>query len=162
MTKVTTDRHAMYLASVQDPTGDIERVSKIYKELFNKSAMSFREDFAGTFALSCTFVCSGPERTAIAIDLDRETIEYGEKNYYANLDESEKRRLSFKVANSISKSRPVDIACAFNFSYCLFHSRSMLLDYFKNVHNSLNNQGMIILDIFGGSESEIPEVQEIQ
>jgi SAM-dependent methyltransferase len=158
--KQTTDRHALYLASVQDPMSDIERVSKIYHENFGKRALSFREDFSGTFALSCCWVQSDEDRSAIAIDIDHETIEYGKKNYYANLSKSEQERLEVIEGNAIVETDKVDVVATFNFSYCLLHKRAELLEYLKKVHQSLNREGMLILDIFGGSESEIPEVQE--
>jgi len=156
----TTDKHALYLASVQDPIGDVERVSKIYQEIFNKEAISFREDFSGTFALSCCWVQSGLNRSAIAIDIDHETIEYGKNNYLKNMEKSEQKRLEIIEGNAITETEPVDVIAAFNFSYCLLHKRSELLKYFKNCHASLEKEGMIIMDIFGGSDSEILEVQE--
>lgn len=158
--KKTTDRHALYLASVQDPVSDVDRVSNIYSDLFGKRALSFREDFSGTFALSCCWVQSADDRTAISIDIDHETIEYGKKNYFANLAQSEQDRLKVIEGNAIVETDTVDIIATFNFSYCLLHKRAELLEYFKKCHNSLNKDGMLILDIFGGSESEIPEVQE--
>lgn len=158
--KKVTDKHALYLASVQDPLGDVERVSKIYKDLFSKDAISFREDFSGTFALSCCWVQSLPERTAQAIDNDYDTIEYGKTHYLKNMSEAEQARMKVQVADAITKTSPVDIIATFNFSYCLLHERNILLDYFKKCHASLNPSGMMIVDIFGGSDSEIPEVQE--
>ncbi len=160
MSKVTLDKHALYLASVQDPISDVSRVSKIYISIFNKEALSFREDFSGTFALSCCWVQSSSERTAISIDIDEETIEYGTKNYLSNLSSSEQARILPVVGNAITTTDSVDIIATFNFSYCLLHERKTLLKYFKHAYKSLNDDGMLILDIFGGSDSEIPEVQE--
>ncbi|OUR99611.1 hypothetical protein A9Q84_00905 [Halobacteriovorax marinus] len=154
------DIHALYLASVQDPMSDIERISNIYSEIFQKQAKSFREDFSGTFALSCCWVQSDIERSAIAIDIDHETVEYGKKNYLANMNESEQGRLQAIEGNCIVETEAVDVIATFNFSYCLLHKRSELLDYFKKCHTSLNDNGMMIMDNFGGSDSEIPEVQE--
>lgn len=154
------DKHALYLASVQDPLSDVVRISLIYKQLNGKEALSFREDFAGTFALSCSWVQSKKSRSAIAIELEKDVLDYGIKNYYPNLSDSERKRLEYFCKNSISKSRSVDICVAFNYSYCLIHTRVELVEYFKAVKNSLNKGGLLFLDIFGGSESEIPEVQE--
>jgi hypothetical protein len=156
----TTDKHSLYLASVQDPLGDIERISKIYQELFSKKALALREDFSGTFALSCCWVQSDPQRSAQAIDNDKPTIDYGIKNYLAAMSEEEQKRLQPKLADAITKTELVDIVATFNFSYCLIHEREKLLSYLKKIHASLNDQGMMILDIFGGSESETPQVQE--
>jgi len=154
------DKHALYLASVQDPISDIERISKIYEEIFQRTAISFREDFSGTFALSCCWVQSDKLRSAMAIDNDFETIEYGRKNYLKNMSEDEQKRLKAIEGNALVKTEPVDVIATFNFSYCLLHKRSEILDYFKKCHSSLNDEGMMIMDNFGGSDSEIPEVQE--
>ena len=122
--------------------------------------MRLREDFSGTFALSCCWVQSGSKRSALAIDNDCPTLEYGKKNYLPGLSEDEQARLETKLGDAISESSPVDILAAFNFSYCLIHTRKELLEYFKKARASLNETGMIIIDLFGGSESETPEVQE--
>jgi hypothetical protein len=140
--------------------GDIERISDIYKEHFYKDALILREDFSGTFALSCCWVQSDSKKSAISIDNDKETLEYGKKNYLANLSNDEQKRIQVQLGDAITKTSPVDIIAIFNFSYCLIHEREKLLEYFKKVHSSLNVEGMMILDIFGGSDSEIPEIQE--
>jgi hypothetical protein len=158
--KKILDRHALYLVSVQDPLSEVERISKLYSELFHKDALSLREDFAGTFALSCCWVQSDEKRSAIAIELDRSILDYGEKNYWVNLEDDQKKRLCFYHKNSISTSAPVDICVAFNFSYCLLHQRSELVEYFKKVYESLNREGILILDAFGGSESEVENVEQ--
>ncbi len=156
----TKNIHALYLASVQDPINDVKRISAIYQEIFQAKPLLFREDFSGTFALSCCWVESDDKASAIAIDWDRETLDYGKKNYLENLTTDQKKRLEVIEGNAIVKTTPVDIIGVFNFSYCLIHHRSRLLKYFKKCHDSLRGKGMLILDIFGGSDSEVPEVQE--
>ncbi|CBW25754.1 conserved hypothetical protein [Halobacteriovorax marinus SJ] len=154
------DKHAYYLAAVQDPISDVERISKIYREIFKKDALSLREDFSGTYALSCCWVQSSKNRSALAIDLDPEAIAYGDNRYRANLSDDEQSRVESSVSNSLQTTSPKDIIATFNFSYCLLTSRALLLEYFKHAYSSLNEEGMLILDIFGGSDSEIPEIQE--
>jgi hypothetical protein len=43
---------------------------------------------------------------------------------------------------------------AFNFSYWVFGTRALLLDYFRAAHAALGRRGMLFLDTFGGTESE--------
>lgn len=161
MTKIITqDKHALYLASVQDPLSDIERIALIYEEIFSRTALKLREDFSAAFALSCCWVQSDQRKTAIAIDIDHATIEYGKTNYLVNLSADEQSRMDVRVENAIVQTDPVDIIATFNFSYCLIHERSELLSYFKKCHASLNQQGMLIIDNFGGSDSEELEIQE--
>ncbi|MCO4794477.1 MAG: hypothetical protein KC493_12225 [Bacteriovoracaceae bacterium] len=156
----TNDKHALYLASVQDPLGDVERISKIFEEKFSKKALSLREDFSGTFALSCCWVQSDENRSAQAIDNDEATLEYGKKNYLGNMSEDEQKRLKPQLKDTNSITEPCDIVVAFNFSYSYIHERKQLVEYLKKVHASLNEEGMMIIDLLGGSESEILEVQE--
>lgn len=160
MSNKKLDKHLLYLMSVQDPIGDVERISNIYRSIFSNDALVLREDFSGTFALSCCWVQSNPKREALAIDIDEEAINYGIMNYQENLEEAEKTRVAPIVGNSIAKTSKVDIVATFNFSYCLLHKRADLLKYLKCVYESLSEEGILILDIFGGSDSEIPEVQE--
>lgn len=160
MEKVETkDIFALYLASVQDPISDVERISKIYEENIKRKALSLREDFCGTFALSCSWVQSDENRIALGIDLDPEPLEYGRTRYLPNLSESEQSRVKTQFGNSITSTKAVDIIAAFNFSYCLINERAELLKYFKHCLESLNQSGMVIIDTFGGSDSEIPEIQ---
>jgi hypothetical protein len=140
--------------------GDIKRISKIYRDIFSKEALFLREDFSGTFALSCCWVQSDSKRSAIAIDNDKPTLDYGKKNYLSGMSSEEQNRLTPKLGDAITKTDLVDIIATFNFSYCLIHERAKLLEYFKKAHASLNDQGIMILDLFGGSESETPEIQE--
>ena len=152
---VTTDKHALYLASVQDPLGDVERIKQIYKDIFLGYPMSLREDFSGTFALSCCFVQDSESNSAIAVDIDRDTLDYGIENYFINLSELEKNRLTILKQNSLSTTDKTDLIATFNFSYCLLHERDELVRYFLHAYKSLNDKGMLLLDIFGGSDSEI-------
>ena len=48
----------------------------------------------------------------------------------------------------------VDITVAFNFSYFLFLERQSLLDYFKRAFASLDSEGVLILDVYGGADAQ--------
>jgi len=158
----TNDIHELYLASVQDPESDVKRISNIFSNHFNKLALTLREDFSGTFTISCSWVQSDKLRSAIAIDIDQKTLQYGKDNYLKNLSSDEQKRIKVLQSSAITKTEKVDITATFNFSYCLIHKRKVLLEYLKKVHQSLNNDGMLIMDIMGGSDSEIPEIQETE
>jgi SAM-dependent methyltransferase len=45
----------------------------------------------------------------------------------------------------------VDVACAMNFSYWVFHDRRDLVRYFRGVHRSLRPRGMFVCNAFGGT-----------
>lgn len=147
------DKYYYYHSSVQNPESDIEYLSKSYSELRGKEALVFREDFCGTFANCCKWVSTNEERTAIGIDLDSEPIEYGKTNYLSKLDEDEKSRVEIMQQNVLNPDLPrADIVCALNFSYSIFKDRKTLKSYFENVLRGLNDDGVFVLDIFGGSQ----------
>jgi hypothetical protein len=54
------------------------------------------------------------------------------------------------------RSKPVDIACALNFSVYLLHSRSEVLTYFQHVRLALSAEagGILVLDVMGGHTVE--------
>jgi SAM-dependent methyltransferase len=60
---------------------------------------------------------------------------------------------------TLTESPPVDIVCAFNFSFCVFKKRAELLRYFQRAYASLAPGGLFFLDIYGGTEA-IVELKE--
>jgi hypothetical protein len=48
----------------------------------------------------------------------------------------------------------VDVTVAFNFSYFLFQERASLLNYLKHAYSTLNPEGVLILDAYGGADSQ--------
>jgi hypothetical protein len=61
-------------------------------------------------------------------------------------------RLAVKKQNVLSKTAPVDLAVAGNFSFFIFKTKPELVAYFRQVYRSLDPRaGMFILDLAGGS-----------
>ena len=56
---------------------------------------------------------------------------------------------------SASGHELVDVTCAFNFSYFLFETREQLRRYFEKALATLVDDGMLLLDAYGGAESMI-------
>jgi rhodanese-related sulfurtransferase len=113
--------------------------------------------------MACDWVKQSHSHEAKSIDLDDEPIGYGLENHYSRLSEAEKKRMEYVKGNVLDRYdfRP-DIVVAFNFSYFIFKSRKMLLDYFKNVRLSLKDEGAFFLDIFGGTEAREPLEEETE
>lgn len=155
------DKYYFYENSVQDPEFDVELFSKIFKEHRERKALKFREDFCGTFYLSCEWVKSDPKRTAVGLDISEEPTDYGMKHHYSKLTPEQKKRI--KILNQDVRNdygNDFDIVGASNFSYFFFKDRNELRDYFKSVYNSLNSDGMLILDHFGGPDNARPNLEE--
>jgi SAM-dependent methyltransferase len=111
-----------------------------------------REDFCGTFANCCAWVKRGSDREAHAVDLDREPLAYGEKHNLAKLADSDRARVKIHQSNVLGEEMPsADIIAALNFSYFIFKERAVLKRYFENCRRTLNDDGVLILDCFGGT-----------
>jgi SAM-dependent methyltransferase len=149
-----TDPFVLYQQAVQSPEADIGMVDRHYRKLAGRPARTFREDFCGTALLSCAWVQLGPERRAMGIDLDAPTLRWARKHNLSQLSDDERGRIDLVRANVLDVHTPkTDIRAAFNFSYWVFKTRPQMLAYIRNAKRSLNRGGMLMIDVWGGSES---------
>lgn len=147
------DKYELYREAVQSPETDVEFLVQVYEELKGKKPKSLREDFCGTFALCAEWVKLDKKHMAYGVDIDPEPMSYGMNNYYPKLSENEKKRLFLVEGNVLESKLPsADFAVAMNFSYFCFKSREMMKRYFKNVYNSVNKNGLFLVDVFGGTQ----------
>ncbi|MCX4248008.1 class I SAM-dependent methyltransferase [Paraliomyxa miuraensis] len=152
------DRHELYELSVQAPESDAATLARLFKRLRKRDAMSMREDFCGTAALSSAWVRSKEGRTAVGIDLDQPTMDWGLAHRIEPHGPDVARRLELIRANVLDGAGPkVDLAAGLNFSYCILHERRDLLAYFKAARRKLVDDGVFMLDVFGGWESMQPQ-----
>lgn len=155
------DKYQYYLDSVQSPEEDANFLEQAYWDARQKKPQILREDFCAAFSLCCEWVKKGEDYQAIGIDLDDEPLEYGEKNYKALLSEEQQNRLKLFKLDATSTNLPnADIICALNFSYMGLKKRADLLKYLKNCYQSLNKDGILVLDCFGGSSTQEPNEHE--
>lgn len=149
-----SDIHELYELSVQDPEGEIVTIDRIWQDQRGRKAISMREDFCGTAAVSREWVKRRGDNTAVGIDLNNDVIEYCRRKISSDLDDDQAARITLVEGDVLStKTDIVETVLAFNFSYFLFKDRSQLLDYFKSVKNQLSDDGLFILDAYGGSDS---------
>ena len=154
------DRHVLYQKSVQEPEAEIELMNEKYLELRGRKPVSLREDFCGTAYLSVAWCLADPAHTAVGVDLCHETLEWGRRNNLQPVAGRIGKRLTLIEGDVLdSDSRKCDITCAFNFSYNIFKTREQLLGYFRAARNNLNDEGVLFLDIYGGTEA-IDTVEE--
>ena len=155
------DKYYYYIMSVQAPDSDVEFVHDTYKDIRGKSPVSLREDFCGTFAISCEWAQLGASYIAHGVDLDPGPIAYGRENYLSQLSKEQQKRVHIHQANVLDPGlTKTDIVLAANFSYYIFKEREILYNYFKNVYETINNNGLFILDCFGGTECQEPNEEE--
>jgi hypothetical protein len=125
----------------------------VYRKAYGRLPLTLREDFCGTAFFCAEWVRSQPDRTAIGIDLDQPTLDWGIAHNLAPLEEPG-RRVKLLCQNVLDPVRqPSDVALGLNFSYWVFMTRDDMRAYFKGVHDSLSRQGMFFLDAYGGPYS---------
>jgi SAM-dependent methyltransferase len=150
----TADRHELYEESVQNAEFETDFVAGIYRNLRGAEARSLREDFCGTANAACEWVRKHPANTAVGVDLDPEVLSWGRRRHVERLKPRQAARISLLNKDVLHvDTEPVDIALAMNFSYWCFKSRSLLHEYFRKVHRSLNKDGIFFLDAYGGYEA---------
>ncbi len=150
----SADRHDLYQRSVQNPPADVYFMNKIFRRYRGRKPLSMKEDFCGTAYLSATWVKSNKQRTAIGVDLDQPTLDWGKAHNIDPLKPHQRERVTLVNANVLDITEPkVDVTCALNFSYCVFKTRQELLRYFQIAHKGLNREGMFFCELFGGTEA---------
>ena len=148
------DRHYLYQESVQDTEAEIDFVEDTWRNLRDRPAELLREDFCGTGNTACEWVRRDRQHYAIGIDLDSEVLEWGQLNNLEQLDDDQYQRIELLQENVLdAQPEPADIVLAMNFSYYLFLERTDLLAYFQAVHAGLLDDGLFILDAYGGYDA---------
>ncbi len=159
----TFDKYKYYIDSVQSPEIDAEFFDKIYKKMKGVKAKTLREDFCGTFKISCEWVKRDSDKLAIGIDLDEEPIVYGKENYMTELSSEQQKRLTIISSDVMADNNPkADIVAASNFSYFIFKDRNVLKKYFQKAYDSVNDNGLFIVDCFGGTATTEPLEEETE
>ncbi len=148
------DIHQLYEAAVQCVEAEIDFVDQTYKKLRGGPARTLREDFCGTLNTSCEWVRRRKSNLAYSVDLDRKVLAWGKANKLAKLDRQQQDRITiFRSDVRTVKTPPADIVLAMNFSYWIFKSRKAMIAYFRHIHASLEKNGILFLDSFGGHEA---------
>jgi len=150
----TADRHYLYQEAVQDPEAEIDFIEETWRALRDRPAELLREDFCGTAHTACEWVRRDPMHWAIGIDLDESVLEWGRQNNLAQLDPEERERITLHCEDVLDTAPDLaDIVLAMNFSYFLFRQRSQLLAYFASVYAGLVDDGLFVLDAYGGYDA---------
>ena len=147
----TADRHELYQLAVQCVESEIDMVDKTYKEIRGRHAVKLREDFCGTGNTSCEWVRRRPSNTASGLDLDSEVLDWGRKNNLAKLKAKQQTRVKLVEQDVLDAHQSTaDIILAMNFSYQIFKTRDQLRAYFIAAHAALADDGILMMDGFGG------------
>jgi hypothetical protein len=149
------DRHRLYEESVQEVESDVQMMDRVFKKRFGRLPARMREDFCGTAALCCEWVRTRPENTAVGVDIEPEVLEYSRAHHFPKLDSEQQSRIELRQADVLEDDTTgFDITCAFNFSYFCFQDRELLTRYFRMARKSLADEGLFIIDLYGGADAQ--------
>ena len=149
-----SDIHELYELSVQEPEAEVDLINQVWDELRNRKCVSIREDFCGTAAASMAWVKDHKENTAVGVDIDKGVLDWGRDRIAERLDEHQSKRLTLVEGDvRTADTGLVDSVCAMNFSYFLFNTRDALREYFRSAYKNLKDDGLFMLDAYGGSEA---------
>jgi cyclopropane fatty-acyl-phospholipid synthase-like methyltransferase len=165
LTALTADHHELYQLSVQNVEAEIDFIDAEFESIRGREASSLREDFCGTGNTSVEWIKRRKTNTAIGLDIDQPTLDWGAEHHIAKLNDEQKSRVRLLNRNVLEPgdASGTDCVLAMNFSYWLFKTRDDLRGYFKTVRESLGKDGVFFLDHYGGSETmtETEETKKI-
>lgn len=147
----TFNKYAYYENSVQTPEEHVRIFDRMFIDIRGRDAISLKEDFCGTFMISCEWVKSHSKRVSVGVDLDPEPLAYGKKNSFRKISPSERKRVTLLKQDVCKPTKQkVDVIGAGNFSFFIFKEREQMKKYFKAALQSLNQDGIFVLELAGG------------
>lgn len=156
----TADKYALYRLAVQAPEHEVEEFVHFYKDAWGRPPMTLREDFCAAAAVCCEWVKSHKDRKAIGVDLDPEPLAYGTKNYLSELSDEQRARVKLLEQDVLETRAKAEVIAAQNYSFFIFKTRDLVRRYFQAVHRSLEDEGIFVLDMMGGSSMLDDEIEE--
>lgn len=164
ITAKTADINDLYERSVQDPEAEIDLVLQVWDEFRGRPPVIIREDFCGTSAVAREWVRRADKNIAVGVDLDKKVLEWGRRRAEEELTQEQRSRVSLIQQDILEvAAEPADCVLAMNFSYYIFKERASLLKYFRSAHSGLVDDGLFLLDAYGGSDSflELEEERDL-
>ncbi len=149
------DRHALYEVAVQGVDWDLDFLERVWR--YRNPAREprlFREDFCSTAALATAWVRRGRDRRAWGVDLDPEPLAWARRHRLPWAREAAKRVTLVRGDVRQARRPAVDVACALNFSWWVFHERTDLVRYLRAARASLKPRGVLVMNLFGGGDAE--------
>jgi len=148
------DIHDLYQRSVQSPEADCEFFAATFEALRGRPPRRLREDFCGTGYMATTWCKGHPKRSAVGVDLDAATLEWGRARNVAPAGPEVASRVTLLHGDVREVSTALaDMTCAMNFSFCVFKTRAELRAYFEAVRRGLRADGVFLAEIYGGTEA---------
>ncbi len=150
----SSNAYELYELSVQNTEAECDFIDQVWRERRRRLAHHVREDFCGGAATSMEWVKRRRKNTAIAVDIDPKVLGWARSKLAERLTAQEQQRLSLRKGDVRRvRTEPVDCVLAMNFSYYLFKTRQQLRHYFRRVHRALVDDGLFVIDVYGGSDA---------
>ncbi|MGB0767861.1 MAG: class I SAM-dependent methyltransferase [Phycisphaeraceae bacterium] len=157
------DKYALYGLSVQEPANEAEFFTTTYQAINGRPPRRLREDFCGTHAVCCEWVKLHKDNMAEGVDLDPEPLAWGVEHVQPGLTDAQRERITLREADVRTKAdTPADVLAAQNFSFFLFKTRDALRDYFQHAHANLADDGIMVMDMMGGSDCYIEDHKDVR
>jgi len=155
------DKYDLYQRSVQEPEVDVEFMVERFRDRFGRDPVTLREDFCGAANLACHWAKLSDQHEVWGVDLDPECLAWGREHNLSQLDEGRRARVHLVEGDVLDPREPrVDVITAQNFSYCTFKTREQLRRYFEVVREGLRDEGLFVMDLFGGPEAQTVQEEE--
>lgn len=136
------DKHDLYELCVQS----VDHLAPLLRAIHGGSPRMLGEDFAGTAALSrrwCEAIDGG---SAVAVDLDTDTLAK-----HPDAPGVTRLEADVRFANT-----PADVLFVGNFSIGYLHTRGELIEYLRHARSRLTPGGVFVCDTYGGDSAFIP------
>ena len=154
ITAKTADTNDLYERAVQCPESEVDLVIQAWNELRTRQPSRIREDFCGTSAVAREWVSRNNTNTVLGVDLNEGVLKWAQDKIDRDLTDCQSSRIELTKQDVMCvDSGPVDCVLAMNFSYYGFKKRETLKKYFVSVYSSLVDDGLFLLDSYGGSDS---------
>jgi hypothetical protein len=160
LTAKNADPHWLYEQSVQNPEVEVEFIDRVFRERFGREAILLREDFCGTAKLCAEWAKLGAAKRAFGVDWDEPTLAWGRENNVVPLGDRAGHVTLVRDDVRHVQDPAADVLTATNFSWWGFKTRAELKAYLRNCHASLRDEGMLMMDCYGGPEAQIPQEEE--
>ncbi len=160
LTARNAELHWLYEESVQNAEFEVEFIDRVFKKEYGRKPRLLREDFCGTALLCAEWARYRSSNTAVGVDFDGPTLDWGRVNNLAPLKdraaavtliEDDVRNVTAPLA---------DVLVATNFSWWGFKNRADLAGYMKGCLAGLKPEGMLLMDCYGGPEAQVPQLEE--
>ncbi len=161
LTAEEADLLDLYERSVQDTEHEMDFIEQVWQEHRGHSCTLLREDFCGSAAVCRSWVEQAKSHRAIGVDLDSPTLDWAMAKIKATLTEDEQPRVTLVHGDVMdTPSERAECLMATNFSYFIFKTRDALRTYFEAARRNITENGLFLLDAYGGSDSFLEMEEE--